>query len=206
MKLLTTISVIALTASLGTLGAFAAPPDQVDHVSPAPGTSHDSMSAVKDAAGHAIGTVSAEMTSTTKGFATAAAISDMYEVQAAKIAEHRSIDKGVKIFAAKMIKGHTQTSDELKTLLTTANSEAVLPTRLDDRHQSMIDELRGAKDADFDQRYLTQQIDAHKEALILMRGYAKDGDTASIKEFAAKTVPTIESHLHMAQHLASLTS
>jgi hypothetical protein len=30
-------------------------------------------------------------------------------------------------------------------------------------------------------RYIAQQVDAHKEALILMKGYAKDGDTPAIK-------------------------
>ena len=65
----------------------------------------------------------------------------------------------------------------------------------------MIDELRGAKDADFDGRYIAQQIDAHKEALILMKGYAKDGDTAAIKTLAAKTAPTVQMHLNMAEKI-----
>jgi putative membrane protein len=66
----------------------------------------------------------------------------------------------------------------------------------------MIDELRGAKDADFDARYLTQQVDAHKEALILMHGYTKDGDVPSITRFAAKMAPLVQSHLAIAEHLA----
>ncbi len=72
--------------------------------------------------------------------------------------------------------------------------------------RGLIDELRGAKDADFDGRYIAQQIDAHKEALILMNGYAKDGDVAAIKKFAAKTAPAVQSHLNMAEHLAKETS
>jgi putative membrane protein len=37
----------------------------------------------------------------------------------------------------------------------------------------MLDNLRGAEEEDFDGRYLEQQENAHKEALILMRGYAR---------------------------------
>ena len=37
----------------------------------------------------------------------------------------------------------------------------------------MIDNLTGAKDEDFDARYLNQQENAHQEALILFRGYAR---------------------------------
>jgi putative membrane protein len=65
----------------------------------------------------------------------------------------------------------------------------------------MIDELKGAKAKDFDKRYLSQQVDAHKEALTLMHGYATDGDVSSVKGFAAKTAPVVQEHLEMAQRL-----
>jgi len=203
-KTLGIASVIAISASLGISGAWAQQNvEQPGHVSPTPGTSNDTMSATKDTAGHAMGTISAEMTSTLKGFVTAAAISDMYEVEAGKIAAQRSKNKEVRDFAAKMVKGHTQTTDELKTLLRDDKANVTPPTQLDDRHQAMLDELRGAKGSDFDNRYISQQIDAHKEALILMRGYAKDGDVASIQSFATKTVPVVQAHLDMAQRLDS---
>ena len=67
--------------------------------------------------------------------------------------------------------------------------------------QGMIDELRGAKDGDFDNRYLAQQVDAHNEALTLMDRYAKDGDTPAVKSFAAKTKVAVQEHLDMAKEL-----
>ena len=70
---------------------------------------------------------------------------------------------------------HTGTTKELKATLAKINSIVTPPSALDDRHQGMIDELRGAKDGDFDTRYMSQQVDAHREALILVRGYSKDG-------------------------------
>jgi putative membrane protein len=182
--------------------AYAAPTDQPGHVSPAPGTTNDTMSAAKDAAGHAVGLITAEMTSTLKGFVQAAAMSDMYEVEAGKIAEQRAGNADVKSFAEKMVKAHTMTSEKVKAMLVDEKSAVMPPATLDDRHQAMIDELRGAKDADFDGRYLSQQVDAHKEALILMKGYAKDGDVAPFKKFAAKTAPVVQSHLDMAQRLS----
>ena len=178
------------------------PVDQTGNVSPAAGTSNNTMSAVKDEAGYAVGVVSAEMTTTLQGFVAAAATSDMYEVEAGKIAEARAQDPQIKAFAEKMVKAHTESTDKLKSLLVAMKSNIAPPAQLDDRRESMIDELRGAKDADFDARYLTQQVDAHKEALILMHGYAKDGDVPSIKKFAAKMAPAVQSHLDMAEHLA----
>src|SRR3954462_1189687 len=84
--------------------AWAADVDKPGHQSPAPGTRNDTMSAVKDTAGGVIGVISAEMTSTTKGFVTAAATSDMYEVEAGKIAQMRGQSAGVKDFGAQMVK------------------------------------------------------------------------------------------------------
>jgi hypothetical protein len=45
-------------------------------------------------------------------------------------------------------------------------------------------------------RYIAQQIDAHNEVLILMKGYAKDGDTPAIKTLAGKTAPSADASEH----------
>ena len=206
MKRTLLLSAGALSALLLAGVAYSDPVDQPGHQSPAPGTTNDTMSSVKDAARHTEGVISAEMTTTLKGFAAEAAQSDMYEVAAAKIAKERTSNADVKAFATKMIAAHTATSDKLKALLISEKTGITPPATLDDRHQGLIDELRGAKDADFDGRYIAQQVDAHKEALILMNGYAKDGDVTAIKKFAAKTAPAVQSHLNMAEHMAKSTT
>jgi len=193
------LSASALTLLAGT--AMAAPPDKAGHVSPAPGTRSETASAVKDATSGLVGKVSAEMTSTTKGFVTAAAISDMYEVEAGKIAAERSANSAVKDFANHMVEAHTQTTDKLKSILANNDIKVTPPTRLDTRRQNMIDNLRGAKAEDFDHRYVEQQEAAHEEARILMRGYAKDGDNASIKQFASETLPAVKEHLAMVEKI-----
>lgn len=181
--------------------ALAAPPDQPGHESPAPGSNSESVSAVKDAAAGLVGKVSAEMTSTTKGFVTAAATSDMYEVQAGKIAEQRAQSADVKDFARQMVKAHTATTASLKSILASNNIDVTPPAHVDNRRQGMLDNLRGATAADFDHRYLEQQEAAHKEAAILLRGYAKDGDNAAVKGFASQTLPAVQHHLAMVEHL-----
>jgi putative membrane protein len=195
------LSASALSLALLASPVLADPPDQPGHQSPAPGTSNDTMSAAKDTVGHGVGVVSAEMTSTTKGFVNAAAVSDMYEVEAGKIAQERGQTAAVKSFGAKMVAAHTETTDKLKAALASTHPDITPPAHLDDRREGMIDELRGAKDVDFDGRYVAQQIDAHNEALILMKGYAKDGDTPAIKKLAAKTAPAVQMHLNMAEKI-----
>lgn len=164
---------------------------------PAPGTNSEAVSALQDAVAGGVGAVSAELTTTTKGFVEAAATGDMFEIEASKLAADRAQSDDVKKFAREMIAAHTKTTNEVKAALATSKEGVPLPAGLDDRHQGMIDNLKGAKDVDFDNRYIAQQINAHNEALILMRGYAKDGDNAALKGVAEKAVPLVQMHLDM---------
>jgi putative membrane protein len=200
--LLTTASALLLVTG----AALAAPADRPGHESPKPGTNTEAMSAVKDSTAGVVGQASAEMTRSTKGFVEAAAISDMYEVTAGKIAIERAQSADVKAFAQKMVDAHTKTTEKLKSIIASNNINVTPPAHVDHRRQGMLDDLRGAKAEDFDHRYIVQQIAAHKEADILFRGYAKDGDNAAVKDFAATTDKDIKMHLSMAQDLNKSTT
>src|SRR6478672_8096454 len=47
----------------------------------------------------------------------------------------------------------------------------------------------------------SEQVDAHQEAVDLFKKYASSGDNADVKQFAEKTLPTIEHHLDEAKKL-----
>ncbi|HET7086702.1 MAG TPA: DUF4142 domain-containing protein [Rhizomicrobium sp.] len=175
--------------------------DRPGHESPRPGTNSEAMSAIKDSTAGVVGKASAELTTSTKGFVTAAAISDMYEVEAGRIAEQRAQSPAVKDFAREMVEAHTGTTSQLKSLLAKGDIDVTPPAHVDMRRQGMLDDLRGAKSQDFDHRYVSQQVAAHREADILMRGYAKEGDSRTLKEFAAATDHAVKMHLSKAEKL-----
>jgi putative membrane protein len=185
--------------------AFAAPADQPGHQSPAPGTANETVSAVKDTTYGLVGQISAQMTSTTRGFINAAAVSDMYEVTAGKIALERAQSPAVKQFAQKMVDAHTMTTKKLKDIIAARDITVTPPQHVDDLHEGLLDDLRAAKSTDFDHRYISQQIAAHKAADALFQGYAKDGDLGALKSFASETDPAIKMHLDMAQSLDGST-
>ncbi|WP_420142352.1 DUF4142 domain-containing protein [Sphingomonas sp.] len=148
----------------------------------------------EDTAAQGVGAAGAPMVNSTPDFVTAAAISDMYEIEASKIALDKSKSADVKAFAQMMIKDHTATTAKLKATLASANVQATPPTALDDRRQGLIDNLKSASAADFDKVYLDQQTAAHQEALTVMKSYADDGDTPALKTLAAETAPKIQMH------------
>ncbi|BAI76667.1 outer membrane protein (plasmid) [Azospirillum sp. B510] len=132
-------------------------------------------------------------------FARTAAISDLFEIQAGKLAQDQAKDQGVKRFGSHMVTDHTKTSDAMKTL---AQQKAMtLPTTLDADHQKKLETLRGLKGERFDSAYLQGQIDAHQTAVTLFRQQAETGRDADLKRFAEQTLPTLEQHLRQVRDL-----
>lgn len=137
----------------------------------------------------------------TTDFVQKAAMSDMYEVEAGKIASQKGQSDAVKSFGQMMVDAHSKTTEELKGIVASENIKVDLPSKLDASHQKLIDDLNAASDADFDKIYAKQQIDGHQDAVNLFDAYAKKGDNAALKAFAQKTLPVIQQHLDAAKKL-----
>ena len=137
----------------------------------------------------------------TTDFIQKAAMSDMYEVEAGKIATQKGQTAPVKGFAEMMVDAHSKTTEELKGIIASEKINVDLPTKLDAKHQKLIDDLNTASSADFDGTYAKQQVDGHQEAVDLFDSYAKKGNNAALKAFAQKTLPVIRQHLDAAKKL-----
>ena len=135
----------------------------------------------------------------TKSFVEKAALTDMFEIEAANMALTRSKSAPIKAFAQMMIDDHTATTKQLVPLAATAG--VAPPIALDKDHLDKLDELTKAKDADFDKRYLDQQQAAHSDALGLMKDYAQNGKDTGIQAFAIKVSGKVEEHLQKAKSL-----
>lgn len=134
-------------------------------------------------------------------FVEKAAASDLFEIEAAKLAVKRSTNPEIKAFAAKMEKAHTKTTEDLKAAIAASGAAITPPTTLPADLQDDLDDLTKADAKDFDKKYADSQVDAHQAALNLLQRYAQDGDTPAIKAFAAATAPAVQEHLNMAEGL-----
>ncbi|MBP2308176.1 DUF4142 domain-containing protein [Azospirillum melinis] len=132
-------------------------------------------------------------------FAEKAAISDMFEIQAGKLAQDQAKEQGVKQFGSHMVADHTKTSDAMKTMA--REKSMTLPTKLDSEHQQKLDKLRGLKGDQFDSAYLQGQMDAHQTAVTLFRQQAENGKDADLRRFAEQSLPTLEQHLRQVRDL-----
>ena len=167
-------------------------PPMADPAAPAAGTS-------------ATGSRAAALTAA--AFARTAAMSDLYEMEASRLAEQRSQNAQVKQFAQHMIRDHGKTTSELKGMLPQLQgvSASQMPTSLDQQHQALVQQLQGAQGAQFDRVYAQQQVQSHQTAVGMFRSYAQSGDDARLKQWASQTLPSLEEHLRQAQQLQRAT-
>lgn len=137
----------------------------------------------------------------TQDFIQKAAMSDMFEVQAGQLAQTRGGNAAIRAFARQMVQAHTATTAAMKAALQGQSGLPAPPTALDQDHQNMLNDLRNASAAEFDQKYIDNQTHAHEDALNLMNGYAQTGDNAALKAFATDTAPKVQQHLDMVRQL-----
>ncbi len=134
-----------------------------------------------------------------QGFVDMASASDMYEVEAGKLAQSMGTAQAVKDFGKMMETDHTKSTADLKAAAAKADGVTVNP-QLTPKQQADLDALKNAGD-NFDSVYKTQQLAAHQQALSLLQNYASAGDQAALKDFAGKTAPVVQTHLDHAQML-----
>ena len=127
-----------------------------------------------------------------------AANSDMLQIAAATFAQEKG-NAEEKKFAEQMMTDHSKTSSDLKSLVSSGAVMADIPTALDSSSQKKLDKLRDTRRQAFASEYDPMQISVHKEAVSLFERYSKSGDNPKLKDWAGKTLPTLQHHLDMAE-------
>jgi putative membrane protein len=100
-----------------------------------------------------------------------------------------------------MVTDHTAANTELTQLA--AGKKVTLPTALDAKHQAMVDKLSKLTGADFDREYMKMMVNDHEKAVKMFQDQSQKGTDADAKSFAAKTLPTLQSHLQLARTVSA---
>jgi putative membrane protein len=126
-------------------------------------------------------------------FAHKAAVAGNFEIMTSNLALRQSRNEDVKSFAQQMVDDHSRADADLKD--TAAKARLAKPDgTLDADHQAMLDRLKTESGAAFDKDYVGIQADAHQEAVDLFGDYAKNGGNTQMKQFASRTLPTLQMH------------
>jgi putative membrane protein len=154
---------------------------------PEPSTAHTSQ------------TARANMQASDATFVRRAAESGLAEVQMGQLAEEKAQDPKVKEFGQRMVTDHTAANQQLMSIATAQGMTP--PNELDSKDAATLRKLRGESGSQFDRNYIQGQVAAHREAISLFEREGKQSRDTALRQFAEKTLPTLQEHLRMAEGL-----
>jgi putative membrane protein len=140
-----------------------------------------------------------KLSSNDRQFVTMAAQDGMAEVELGKLAQQKGSSADVKQFGQRMVDDHSKANTELMSIA--SNLGATPPKQLDKKHQDAIKKFEGLSGEKFDREYAQHMVKDHEEAVSLFEKQSKKGDADELKQFASKTLPTLQEHLKMARAL-----
>ena len=116
-----------------------------------------------------------------------------------KLAQEKGSSEAVKEFGKRMVDDHRQATEELKQVAEVAKIPVTSGTQKKaEKAQDRLSKLSGTE---FDRAYAKTMVSNHKEDVKAFEREARDGTVPVVKNFAAKTLPTLQEHLKVAEEL-----
>jgi len=132
-------------------------------------------------------------------FVKEAADGSAMEVELGKLAQEKGSSEAVKEFGKRMVQDHTKAGEDLKQAAAKANMPASLElSRKAKKAQEKLSKLSGP---DFDRAYAKLMLSDHKDDVKAFERESKSGAAPAIKEFATRTLPTLQEYYQLALQL-----
>lgn len=129
-----------------------------------------------------------------------AAADGLAEVELGKMAQDKASRQDIRDFAKMMVADHSRANAELKALA--ARKDVRLPDDVKLEHKSEKERLEQLAGPAFDEAYASHMVKDHQKAVTLFGQQARTGLDPATKEWAARTLPTLEQHLAKAREIA----
>jgi putative membrane protein len=132
-------------------------------------------------------------------FAMKAASGGMGEVKLGQLALDKGSNSAVRDFGTRMVTDHSKANQQLKTVA--AQSNMTLPSDVSKAEQATYERLSKLSGADFDKAYAREMVRDHEEDVAEFQTESMSGKNDALRDFAARTLPTLQSHLQQAREM-----
>jgi putative membrane protein len=127
----------------------------------------------------------------------------MAEVELGKLATEKASNPDVKKFGQRMVDDHSKANDELKEV---ASSKGIpLPEKLSPKDEATKQRLSKLSGDQFDKAYMSDMVKDHTQDVAEFQKESTSATDPQVKDFAAKTLPTLKDHLREAKQIAPTT-
>jgi putative membrane protein len=124
----------------------------------------------------------------------------MAEVELGKLATEKASSEQVKKFGQRMVDDHTKAGDELKGIA--SNKGIQVPEKLSAKDQMTKERLSKLSGEQFDKAYMNDMVKDHTQDVADFKRESTSGTDSDVKEYASKTLPTLQDHLRQAKEVA----
>jgi putative membrane protein len=135
------------------------------------------------------------------GFVNGAAKGGTTEVALGRLAAQKSSNPGVQAFANRMVRDHSKIDRNLAALAASKGVE--LPDGKGLMNDATYLELKVLSGKEFDKAYVKAMVADHKEDVLSFEKQSAAAQDPDVKDFAAKTLPTLQEHLTMIRKIQS---
>lgn len=188
--------------ALASLALFTGGAARAQNLNTAPGTAVNNPDAQSNSSTTTGGSSTTSQTMDTT-FARKAARGGMAEVKLGQLAEQKGTSSAVKDFGQRMVQDHSKANDQLKDVA--AKDSIKLPNGLTKKDQATYDRLSKLSGSAFDRAYARDMVKDHEADISDFKTEASNGQNPDMKDFASQTLPTLQSHLQMAQQMEQST-
>lgn len=124
----------------------------------------------------------------------------MMEVELAKLAVEKASSEEVKQYAQRLVDDHTKANDELTQL---ASQKGVTIPHDEKAMMKGKEKLSKRSGADFDREFMSMMVKDHTKEVKEFEDVSTKSKDTDVKDWAAKTLPTLREHLQMARDINS---
>jgi putative membrane protein len=136
-----------------------------------------------------------------KAFVKKAAEQTATEVELAKLAQEKGSSDGVKEFSKRVVEDQSKINPDLAAAASKVSVE--VPSELPRGGKKAREKLAKLSGPDFDRAYAKLMLNDQKDNVQTFTQEARLGTVPEVREFAAKTLPTLQQHQKMAEVLES---
>jgi putative membrane protein len=148
-----------------------------------------------------IGQQNGKLPQVDRDFVSTAAEINMAEMRLGKLAQERGTAAAVKELGQRLADDHTKFNAELRKIA--ESQQMLLPSKLDEKHQDLLDQLSKVNGATFDANFARDMIKGHEHAIQKFEAEIKDGQDPTVKSLAEKWLPALRQHLQMARNIVN---
>lgn len=130
-------------------------------------------------------------------FAFNAAMGGISEVKLGTLATQKGSETTVKDFGQRMVTDHSKAGEELKSIALQA--KIALPADVSKDDAELYARLSKLSGKEFDMAYADEMVKDHEKDVEEFQREATSGSNPQLKDFAARTLPILQSHLQQAR-------